>query len=78
MRDAAAVNGLTKDGGYAEYRILRDNASVRVPSHVDATKYAPIFCASVTCFNSMRNMNIPPESTVAILGLGGLGRLAIQ
>jgi D-arabinose 1-dehydrogenase-like Zn-dependent alcohol dehydrogenase len=45
---------------------------------VDAAKYAPILCAGVTVFNSMRRMNVPPGSTVAIQGLGGLGHLAIQ
>lgn len=62
----------------AEYCKLRTEAAVRVPSHVDAAKYAPILCAGVTVFNSMRNMNIPPGSTVGIQGLGGLGHLAIQ
>ena len=51
---------------------------MRVPSHVDAAKYAPILCAGVTVFNSIRNMNIPPGATVGIQGLGGLGHLAIQ
>lgn len=62
----------------AEYCILRAEAGVRIPSHVDAAKYAPILCAGVTVFNSMRRMNVPPGSTVAIQGLGGLGHLAIQ
>ncbi|KAI4186224.1 MAG: hypothetical protein L6R41_003611 [Letrouitia leprolyta] len=78
MCDNGVVNGETKGGGYAEYCILRTEAAVRVPSHIDAAKYAPILCAGVTVFNSMRNMNIPPGSTVAIQGLGGLGHLAIQ
>ncbi|KUJ15924.1 putative alcohol dehydrogenase [Mollisia scopiformis] len=78
MCDNPAVNGFTKDGGYAEYCTLRFEAAVRVPSHVDAAKYAPILCAGVTVFNAMRNMNVPAGSTVAIQGLGGLGHLAIQ
>lgn len=62
----------------AEYCTLRAEAAVQVPTHVDAAKYAPILCAGVTVFNSMRHMNIPPGSTVAIQGLGGLGHLALQ
>lgn len=62
----------------AEYCKLRFEAAVHVPSHVDAAKYAPILCAGVTVFNAIRKMNIPPGSTVAIQGLGGLGHLAIQ
>lgn len=37
-----------------------------------------MLCAGVTVFNSMRQMQIPPGSTVAIHGLGGLGHLALQ
>lgn len=62
----------------AEYCKLRTEAAVRVPSHVDAAKYAPILCAGVSVFNSIRNMNISPGATVGIQGLGGLGHLAIQ
>lgn len=49
-----------------------------IPSHVDAAEYAPILCAGVTVFNSMRRMQIMPGSLVAVQGLGGLGHLAIQ
>ncbi|KAK0614926.1 alcohol dehydrogenase [Bombardia bombarda] len=72
------INGETKDGGYAEYVILRSEAVANVPDNVDAAKYAPILCAGMTVFNSIRNMHIGVGETVAIQGLGGLGHLAIQ
>ncbi|KAK2868012.1 hypothetical protein FQN49_003240 [Arthroderma sp. PD_2] len=78
MCDNRVVNGETKGGGYAEYCKLRAEAGVRIPAHVDAAKYSPILCAGVTVFTSLRHMNIPPGSTVAVQGLGGLGHLAIQ
>ncbi|KAI1654610.1 putative alcohol dehydrogenase [Daldinia decipiens] len=78
MCDNEAINGVTKNGGYGEYCILRSEATVRVPEHVDAAKYAPILCAGVSVFNSIRNMNIPVGETVAIQGLGGLGHLGVQ
>lgn len=62
----------------AEYCILRAEAGVQIPPHVSAAEYAPILCAGVTVFNSMRQMGVSPGSTVAIQGLGGLGHLAIQ
>lgn len=49
-----------------------------IPEGVDAAKYAPILCAGVTVFNSIRKMNIPVGELVAIQGMGGLGHLAIQ
>ncbi|KAI1393286.1 putative alcohol dehydrogenase [Hypoxylon trugodes] len=78
MCDNQVVNGVTKNGGYAEYCILRPESTVRVPEHVDAVKYAPILCAGMTVYNSMRHMNIPVGETIAVQGLGGLGHLAIQ
>lgn len=78
MCDLGIVNGVTKNGGYAQYCILRAEAGVRIPTHVRAADYAPILCAGVTVFNAMRQMNVQPGSTVAIQGLGGLGHLAIQ
>ena len=62
----------------AEYCILRSEAAVHIPSNVDAASYAPILCAGVTVFNSMRQMKITSGETVAIQGLGGLGHLALQ
>ena len=61
-----------------EYTILRSEAVVHVPSEVDPAAYAPILCAGVTVFNSMRHMNIPSGEVVGIQGLGGLGHLALQ
>ncbi|KAK4223910.1 alcohol dehydrogenase [Podospora fimiseda] len=78
MCDNQVINGETKPGGYAEYVILRSEAAAPVPDSVDAAKYAPILCAGMTVFNSIRKMNIGVGETVAIQGLGGLGHLAIQ
>lgn len=72
------VNGIFRDGGYAEYMILRSEAAVHVPKDVDPAAFAPMLCAGVTVFNSIRNMGITPGSLVAVQGLGGLGHLAIQ
>lgn len=73
-----AINGVTMDGGYAEYVLLRTEAVVRVPTHVNPVEYAPILCAGITVFNSIRKQNILLGELVAIQGLGGLGHLAIQ
>ena len=68
------LNGTTD----AQYCKLRSEAAIPIPTNVDAAKYAPILCAGVTVFNAMRRQNVPPGSTVAIQGLGGLGHLALQ
>ncbi|KAI1097406.1 putative alcohol dehydrogenase, partial [Jackrogersella minutella] len=78
MCDNRVVNGETKNGGYAEYTIIRSEAAAHIPENVDAAKYAPIMCAGTAVFNSMRNMGVAAGETVAVQGLGGLGHLAIQ
>jgi D-arabinose 1-dehydrogenase-like Zn-dependent alcohol dehydrogenase len=62
----------------AEYVLVRSEAGVQVPDEVDAAKYAPLLCAGVTVFNSMRRMHVGPGETVAIQGLGGLGHLGVE
>ncbi|KAJ4405443.1 hypothetical protein N0V91_005183 [Didymella pomorum] len=62
----------------AEYCTLRTEAAVRVPTSVDPASYAPMLCAGVTTYNSLRNMNITAGDVVAVQGIGGLGHLALQ
>lgn len=66
------------DGGYAEYVVIRAEAAVRIPSHADPAEVAPLLCAGVTVFNSMRQMSVLQGGLVAIQGLGGLGHLGVQ
>ena len=51
---------------------------MKVRTDVDPAEAAPLLCAGVTVFNSMRQMQVAPGETVAIQGLGGLGHLAVQ
>lgn len=74
----AQVNGVSMDGGYAEYMILREEAAIRRPPELDPVEIAPLVCAGVTLFNSMRQMRVLQGGLVAVQGLGGLGRLAVQ
>lgn len=78
MCDNEAVNGVSMDGGYAEYVLLRSEAVVRIPDDIDPIQFAPILCAGITVFNSIRKKNIVIGELVAVQGLGGLGHLAIQ
>jgi D-arabinose 1-dehydrogenase-like Zn-dependent alcohol dehydrogenase len=67
------VNGVFRNGGYAEYATLRTEAAVRIPKELDPAETAPMLCAGVTVFNGMRKMNVIAGEVVAIQGLGGLG-----
>lgn len=73
-----AITGITYDGGYAEYMVARAEALARVPEELSAADAAPLMCAGVTTFNCLRNSGARPGDLVAVLGLGGLGHLAVQ
>ncbi|KAH6991302.1 chaperonin 10-like protein [Ilyonectria sp. MPI-CAGE-AT-0026] len=78
MCENAAVNGVNRDGGFAEYVLLRAEAVVRVPKEIDPADAAPLLCAGVTVFNGIRKLGIEQGALVAVQGLGGLGHLAVQ
>jgi D-arabinose 1-dehydrogenase-like Zn-dependent alcohol dehydrogenase len=72
------VNGVYRDGGYGEYVDLRTEAAVALSRDIDPAAYAPLLCAGVTVYNSLRRQNVMAGDLVAIQGLGGLGHLALQ
>ncbi len=75
---APQITGIAYDGGYAEYMIAPSAALALIPEGLTAVEAGPLMCAGVTTFNSLRNSGARPGDLVAILGVGGLGHLAIQ
>lgn len=74
----ARVTGISYDGGYAEYMVAPQSALAAVPDDLASTDAAPLLCAGVTTYNSLRNSGVKPGEVVAVLGVGGLGHLALQ
>lgn len=72
------ITGITSDGGYAEYAVVRAQAAARIPDQLDSASAGPLLCAGITTFNALRNSGARPGDTVAVQGIGGLGHLAIQ
>ena len=72
------VTGVTRDGGYAEYMLAPFSALALVPDDLGSTDAAPLMCAGVTTFNCLRNSGARPGDLVAVVGIGGLGHLAVQ
>jgi D-arabinose 1-dehydrogenase-like Zn-dependent alcohol dehydrogenase len=72
------ITGVTADGGYGEYMLAPQSALARVPEQLSAEEAAPLMCAGLTTFNSLRNSGARPCDVVAVLGLGGLGHLGVQ
>jgi alcohol dehydrogenase len=76
-RDQAFV-GATRDGGYAEVMLARATGLVSIPDELDAHDAAPLLCAGLATFNALKKCGAEAGDTVAILGIGGLGHLALQ
>ena len=75
---APQIPGIAYDGGYAEYVIAPAGALALIPDGLSAVEAAPLMCAGVTTYNSLRNSGVRPGDLVAILGIGGLGHLGVQ
>ena len=72
------ITGISHDGGYAEYVVVPWESAARIPEELGAEDAGPLMCAGVTTYNALRNAGARPGDTVAVLGLGGLGHLALQ
>ena len=75
---AGQIAGITMDGGYEDFLLAPAGALARIPEGLSATEAAPLMCAGVTTFNSLRNAGARPGDLVAVLGIGGLGHLGVQ
>lgn len=74
----AKITGISYDGGYAEYLVAPWEALARIPDELDSEEAAPLLCAGITTFNALRNSGARAGDLVAVLGIGGLGHLALQ
>jgi len=72
------VTGFQEDGGYAQYMIARNEAVAAIPDALSPVEAAPILCAGITTFNSLRHSGVVAGDLVAVQGLGGLGHLGVQ
>lgn len=72
------ISGISYDGGYADYVIAPANALAIIPDDLADVDAAPLMCAGVTTYNSLRHSGAKPGDLVAILGIGGLGHLGVQ
>jgi D-arabinose 1-dehydrogenase-like Zn-dependent alcohol dehydrogenase len=75
---APLIPGISYDGGHADYMVAPAVALARIPEGLSAADAAPLMCAGVTMFNSLRHAGARPGDVVAVLGIGGLGHLGVQ
>ena len=75
--DAPAFTGYTVDGGYAEYVLARSDFVYPLPAGLDDTQVAPLLCAGIIGFRSLRVAGVAPGERVGLFGFGSSASLAI-
>jgi alcohol dehydrogenase len=70
--------GINIAGSHAEYMVAFADATQIIPKEISYEQAAPIFCAGFTAYNGLRFANPKPHERIAVIGLGGLGHLAVQ
>ena len=72
------ITGITMDGGYQDFVAVPFEGLALIPDEISAVDAGPLMCAGITTFNSLRNSDARGGDRVAIVGIGGLGHLAVQ
>ncbi|MEA9391435.1 NAD(P)-dependent alcohol dehydrogenase [Acerihabitans sp. TG2] len=65
-------------GGYSEKIVVSEKFVLKVPEKLDIKSAAPLLCAGITTYSPLRHWNVKPGSKVAVIGLGGLGHMALK
>ncbi|MEU5725604.1 NAD(P)-dependent alcohol dehydrogenase [Micromonospora sp. NPDC047738] len=71
-------DGTITQGGYATHVVVDADFVVSVPEGIDFTAAAPLLCAGITTYSPLRRWGAGPGKKVAVVGLGGLGHLAVK
>jgi NAD+-dependent secondary alcohol dehydrogenase Adh1 len=72
--------GLTRDGGFADYVLVDERSLVPLPAGIDPADVAPHADAGITAYHAVKKLvpRLTPGSTVAVIGVGGVGHIALQ
>lgn len=65
-------------GGYSKHFVVREEFVLRVPDGLDLAKTAPLLWAGITTYSPLRTWNVGSGSRVGVIGLGGLGHMAVK
>ena len=74
----ATGTGAQMPGGHAEYMVAYADATALLPEGLAYDQAAPIFCAGYTVWSGLRLAEPQPHERIAVVGIGGLGHLAVQ
>ena len=71
-------DGTITQGGYSTHIVVVEDFVLRIPEEIPFEKAAPLLCAGITTYSPLKHWNAGPGKRVAVVGLGGLGHLAVK
>lgn len=77
VAESVEPTGITQ-GGYSTAAVVNKNFVIRIPKDYELAAAGPVMCAAVTVYSPMRHWQVRKGSTIGIIGLGGLGHLAVK
>ncbi len=72
------VDGSITQGGYSKHIVVREEFVVHISEKLDISKAAPILCAGITTYSPLKKWNVKKGTRVGVIGLGGLGHMAVK
>jgi propanol-preferring alcohol dehydrogenase len=72
------VTGCTVDGGFAEFVKAPASHATKIPAELKTEETAPLLCAGLTVYRALKQSGLRAGQRLAVIGVGGLGHLAIQ
>lgn len=78
MCNTASSTIVGRHGGFADLVRAQGPSVIKLPKELDASSAGPLFCGGITVFNPLIQFNISPTASVGVIGIGGLGHIALQ
>ncbi len=72
------ITGEVTRGGYSKHVVVREEFAFSIPENLDLSRAAPLLCAGITTYSPLRTWGVGPGSRVGVIGLGGLGHMAVK
>lgn len=72
------IDGSATQGGYSSNIVVREDFVLRIPENLPQHAAAPLLCAGITTYSPLRHWKVGPGHTVGVVGLGGLGHMAVK
>lgn len=76
--NAMSYDGQVEYGGYAKEIVTDEHFVLHIPDGVSHAEFAPLLCAGITVYSPLKHWKAGPGKKVAVLGMGGLGHLAVK